>query len=483
MVTTTLSTLEDRKREIPLSILPRTFQDAILVTRRLGIQYVWIDSLCIIQDSAEDWSKEAAKMTDVYLNSTVTIAADGKLSNNGTCYAPFDSTCKTRNISVPVPVPCLDNNGIECLVYVRREMDHFALALSGGTAHTYRDHPWKIFRSELNTRGWTFQERLLAPRTLHYSPAELAWECGTQICFESSLVPLIAERVEDAYKAQFFGNTKSNVQRAKDEGKDSTYRSTQWGNMVSSFTDRNLTYESDRLPAISGLANLLKMSLDDEYICGVWRDTLARELLWEVESHSSQDGTALSRRQEKFQAPSWSWASVTGPIAPRRHTEQNQENRTEVIDVLDVSYALATSNPFGPVTYGLLTLRGLLVPVWPKHTSGTSGFDLHFGSQTSNSRKVSIQLGECRWDIIGDDNHTCTEMNLDDQLFLLPVLKCPGPTDTAPVCIVLKAAQGRIDCFQRVGILKESLGTIVSLRNVFWGLWFETAERRILVII
>lgn len=420
-------------------------------------------------------------MTDVYFNSTVTVAADGKLSNNGTCYAPFDCTCKTRNISISVP--CLDNNGIEGLVYVRSEMDRFALALSGGTAYTYQDQPWKIFRSELNTRGWTFQERLLAPRTLHYSPSELAWKCGTQLSFESSLVPIIVERVEDAYKAQFFGNTKSNVQRAKVKGKDITYRSTQWGNMVNSFTNRNLTYASDRLPAISGLANLLKTSPNDEYMCGLWRDTLARELLWEVESHSSQDGTALSRRQEQFQAPSWSWASVTGPIAPRRHTEQNQENWNEVIDVLDSSTALATANPFGPVKYGLVILHGSLVPVWLKDTSGTSGFDLHFSSQTSNSQKVSIQLGEGRCDVIGDVNYTCTEVNLDDPLFLLPVLKCPGPADTAPACIVFKAAQSEIDRFQRVGVLKESLGTIVSLRNAFWGLWFETAEQRSLVIV
>ena len=75
------------------------------------------------------------------------------------------------------------------------------------------------------------------------------------------------------------------------------------------------------------------------------------------------------------------------------------------------------------------------------------------------------------------------EVNLDDPLFLLPVLKCPELADTAPACIVLKAAQSEIDRFQRVGVLKESLGTIVSLRNVFWGLWFETAERRSFVIV
>jgi hypothetical protein len=480
MVTTTLSTLEGRKREIPLSILPSTFQDAIVITRRLGIQYIWIDSLCIIQDSAEDWSKEAAKMADVYLRSTVTIAADGKLSNGGTCYSPFDSTCKTRNISIPVP--CLDNNGIECLVYVRRQMDRINLAIGGGAAYTYQDHPWQIFKTELNTRGWTFQERLLAPRTLHYSPAELAWECGTQLCFESSLAPLILARIEDAYKTQFFGNTKSNVQGAKGERMDNTYRSTQWDSMVSSFTHRKLSYESDRLPAISGLAKLLKIGPDDEYVCGLWRNTLARELLWEAESHATQNGTALSRRQEQFQAPSWSWASVTGPIALRRHTEQYQENWKEVVYVLNVSYALATLNLFGPVTHGYLTLRGSLVPVWHKYTSGTSGFDLYFGSQTSNNQKLTIQLGECRWDVIEDDRYTCAEVDRDDTLFLLPVSKCPGPTNTAPACIILKAAQGGIDRFQRVGVLKESLETIISLRNAFWGLWFEIAELRTFVI-
>ena len=83
---TTQAVLEERKREIPLSLFPKTFHDAIQITRQLGIRYLWINSLCIIQDSKEDWAIEAAAMGGVFKNSYVTIVADKGRDTNGGCF-------------------------------------------------------------------------------------------------------------------------------------------------------------------------------------------------------------------------------------------------------------------------------------------------------------------------------------------------------------------------------------------------------------
>lgn len=83
--TTTLATMAERLERIPLDSLPRTFVDFTRIARNLGVQYVWIDSMCIIQDSREDWEKEAAQMASVYSNAYCTIAASGSKNGNAGC--------------------------------------------------------------------------------------------------------------------------------------------------------------------------------------------------------------------------------------------------------------------------------------------------------------------------------------------------------------------------------------------------------------
>lgn len=68
-----------------LSDLPPLFQDAIIITRQLGLRYLWIDSLCIIQDSLRDWETEAAKMASIYQNSYVTISATDASNGSAKC--------------------------------------------------------------------------------------------------------------------------------------------------------------------------------------------------------------------------------------------------------------------------------------------------------------------------------------------------------------------------------------------------------------
>jgi hypothetical protein len=82
----TQSTIRDLRDRIRYTDLPRTYRDAVSVCRSLSIRYLWIDSLCIIQDSKEDWAREAANMAYVYSNSYLTISADWSSNSEGGCY-------------------------------------------------------------------------------------------------------------------------------------------------------------------------------------------------------------------------------------------------------------------------------------------------------------------------------------------------------------------------------------------------------------
>ena len=156
---TTKANLERNKESIPLAYLPKTFRQAIQFTRKLGIQYLWIDSLCIIQDSHQDWQHEAALMGSIYENAFITIAAtaasnddEGFLRGPPSHYRAYQLRCKTTE-------------GTMEDIHVRRHLVHFK-------SDWARDQP-------LLSRAWCFQERLLSPRVLHFAPDELWWECRT----------------------------------------------------------------------------------------------------------------------------------------------------------------------------------------------------------------------------------------------------------------------------------------------------------------
>ncbi|KAL8739130.1 MAG: hypothetical protein Q9181_000159 [Wetmoreana brouardii] len=152
---------EDFERRIDIESLPKNFRDAILVVRKLEIRYLWIDALCVIQDSLSDWAKESAQMDAVYESAYLTLVA--------TC-APTSSTGFIHRREYPVAVRPYENPGdptIKGRYYI--------------TFQHSKSATWDYIENETvwNTRGWTFQERLLSRRILHVLPEQLAWECRT----------------------------------------------------------------------------------------------------------------------------------------------------------------------------------------------------------------------------------------------------------------------------------------------------------------
>ena len=155
---TTDGNLGARLNRLSLSELPRTFQDAVRVTRELGIEYLWIDSLCIIQWNAEDWKREASRMEDVFASAYCIIAATSAMDSTTGFLARNRSTEYVRVQDAAGNQVCIS---------------------------TYMDDFEKdVEQAEINKRAWVMQERVLAQRTIHFSANQTYWECGQGVYCE-----------------------------------------------------------------------------------------------------------------------------------------------------------------------------------------------------------------------------------------------------------------------------------------------------------
>jgi Heterokaryon incompatibility protein (HET) len=158
---TTKTNLEALRKGIELDQLPKTFQDAVKVTRQLGVRYLWIDSLCIIQDDDDDWICESRKMEAVFASAYCTIAATSAKESTEGFLIPR---------SVEPPIRLQDPDDSQLYAYVSRIDENFDCDLE---------------EAELNQRAWVFQERALSCRTIHFTAGQTYWECGSVICCET----------------------------------------------------------------------------------------------------------------------------------------------------------------------------------------------------------------------------------------------------------------------------------------------------------
>lgn len=265
---TTEENLEAHKSRIAWTSLPLTQREAVLAALYLGIRYVWIDSLCIVQGSPEDWEAEAAKMSTVYSNALLTLAATSSSSPSEGLLHPF---------SAAEDVPLHGET-----VLVRME------------THRLLDRP----SEPLNTRGWTLQEAVLSPRVVSFGAEQWLWKCPGRYATEDGLVdrPQLAR---DSLN-QWAGVVRQGA------GEDGNGYFEHWYRFVSNYSRRSLTYQSDRLKAIAGLADIFAGQTGYQYIAGLWREDLTYGLLWQTTSRgAARDDTSM---------PSWSWISVDGPV-------------------------------------------------------------------------------------------------------------------------------------------------------------------------
>jgi hypothetical protein len=143
---TTHETINEYCKEIAVSALPTTFRDTIAYARRLGLRFLWIDSLCIIQDDATDWQRESSQMANIYRNSYITLAAAKSTDGQGGLFSTASSRSFAHLLTYTKP------NGTAANAYIRCQLSHCA---------TWSDR--NMEQLPLFRRGWAYQERLLSP--------------------------------------------------------------------------------------------------------------------------------------------------------------------------------------------------------------------------------------------------------------------------------------------------------------------------------
>jgi len=305
---------------IAVTDLPRAFQDAIEIVHAFQVRYLWIDSLCIIQDSTVDWEKESGRMAEVYSNSFLTIAA--------TRAANPDESCFNAR-----PGPTVDS------VHVQ----HARPFPNTQSAETTRSFP-------LLGRGWAYQERILAPRVLHFGPDQVVWECRERRQCEFGRASYYLDEVD---KGDFF--RRITAPRSADHQRQIRDL---WRHIVVQYTAFDLTKPSDILPALSGLAErMLSSRLGEDYLAGLWSGSLVEDLLWYREDSELE---FIGAAEWTWRAPTWSWASVYGPVVyPQElycHTEM-QVLISGYCQSIKAECTLAGASRTGHITSGHIILQ------------------------------------------------------------------------------------------------------------------------------
>lgn len=474
-----VDSLSSFQQELPYSSLPANFKDAITITRKLEIRYLWIDSLCIIQDSRDDWAQESKKMGLIYRNSTLTVFA---LASKGSTSGILRQSTKSMDHPKPIYLRVFPDDERQVEIRVERkdlqEEDLLDLDL----------------HCPLAGRGWTLQESVLSPRHLYYGTRQIYWKCvyeyqaadGTP---EGAKTPhYIYEDLSAVLWADIFKTPRVELPDRKSILKD-------YYTMVQSYSQRQLTYDLDKLPAFSGMVSRLQPFVGGEYLAGVWESDFRNGLLW----YSEQ---LYTRHVKEYRAPSWSWAVTNQEVLLLNEFYAPSPTQLELIEA-KVTLRDA-NNPFGEVTAAHIVVRGLTKRI-------VRSLQVLYGND------IAARMGTGYWDDpLGDAElnlgvHSITTLlsaSTGDDKYILSIMtksKSAGRIEEVEVemdkfveeeyyavlvqtddaaggevsessahCLVVKEVGGREGVYERVGYV-----TIDYPRRE----WLETWDRRTLTLV
>ncbi|KXJ95669.1 heterokaryon incompatibility protein-domain-containing protein [Microdochium bolleyi] len=331
-IRTTTSNIDVHQRGIPTTSLPPLFRDIIQITLKLGLHYLWIDSLCIIQDSKLDWEVESAQMGQIFAQSFVVLAA-------GSSQSPLDELLLQR--PEPLIVDTMEIPDFGTMPILAREpLEHPVWS-----SEEYLKDESLI---HLQRRGWCYQEYWLAPRVLTILDWETILKCSNEIRCECG-DPWNGNQEDQTILQSWRELTANEI--TSEEGLAGF-----WEKLVQQYTSLRLTQHTDRLPAFSGVAATFQRSSCGRYLAGLWEGFLPRALFWS--GVELGDDKPFPPRPKNCRAPSWSWASVNGGVM--------FDNVQLVYDdglVLECQAISLGKNPFGRVEEGFITLKVPVVSV------------------------------------------------------------------------------------------------------------------------
>ena len=251
LTTTNASSL--KTTGVPLLHLPPTFRDGIAVTGQLdrSIRYIWIDSLCILQDELADWHSEAVKMMEIYGNSYLNIAAKHAANAYEGCFAYVKE--EPPHTSFPIPSSSVLVREVPRPTHHDHSVNH----------RDTQSHPAPLLK-----RGWVLQERLLSPRVVYFDRHELLWECQQhRECQCGAMI------VMTGFKEYWAASLRSGERSAFAQ----EHPIAAWTKVLHKYTAMQLKFESDRLMALEGVVQKVRtLGVGGDYIAGMWTSRLER---------------------------------------------------------------------------------------------------------------------------------------------------------------------------------------------------------------
>jgi hypothetical protein len=285
--------------------LPKTYRDTIMITKQLGLAYLWIDSLCIIQDD-EDWTKESGMMSPVYGGSTINITVSSAHNSTEGCFL------KPANFIGGLRARITDGG--------RKRVQDF---------RSSDEYDRSTYKTPLGTRAWALQEKMLSARTIHFSDRGLFWKCRTTIA---------SEHLPDGFPKQLG----SQFVRRDGPLED------MWGHIIRLYSEANLTFGKDKLPALASVARLVYKKTGDQYLAGLSRGKILEQFCW-----TRTKAKPLVKRPP-WRAPTWTWASIDGGASWRTAPEGCLG--MPYAHVVDAGTTTLGHDPFGQVTGGAICL-------------------------------------------------------------------------------------------------------------------------------
>ncbi|KUJ19941.1 HET-domain-containing protein [Mollisia scopiformis] len=339
---TTAATLSTYIQCLP-SNLSNSISDAITVCRKLGVRYLWVDALCIIQDDETDKAGQLSSMGTIYKQALFTIAAAGVAQAS-------DSFLKGKGSN-------FDPTFAHLPFFVDDSICGEVQIIEHGFRDVVPEDSQPLF-----SRGWTLQEMLLSPRLLIFDTNQLLLKCGelrfkpvqtTYLSYEDYSCPdmpsaVLGEPNDDTS----LGTWGSKSMTRREEMQAST-----WAALVKEYSRRDLSFMSDRLPALAGVVAELSNSWGDRYVVGFWESSIIQHLAWSTNKYGGFDRKTTFKGvnyDKPTGSPSWSWSTVPFGV----HLGDVKLPNARMVDcVVEPTFLNA---PFGQVKHALLTLEALV---------------------------------------------------------------------------------------------------------------------------
>lgn len=403
----TLQSQPNLEAGVQLGDLPKTFRQAIRVCKDLGIHYIWIDSLCILQDNLEDWNSEAALMRNVYSYAYCNIAASGAPN----CDAGLNFTRGSKSIT-PFMVKANWRFSADSAPSDSESSERYLILPPNRAV-------FDLERGPLNQRAWVLQERFLSNRIVHFTASQVFWECYNQRA--SEVFPTGLPNGADVFSISSQHHDLKQLLYRPPEARTRRWKRNvyvTWQGCVCAYTRCSLTVENDKLIAIAGIIQEVAEVSGLEFVCGLCKDFLIQDLLWRRLPHvRPRSGASFPT---VWRAPTWSWAYTN--FAVQSYTFARRAGCVNLRDTAVVEWLVDTTLPSGQLKLAIIALRGRVMHTILSRAAADVSFQLTceapVGQQTFST---SQRFGS---------------VYLDDPY-------APIPYDVKVVCMSLSTCEGR----------------------------------------